>query len=245
MNTDIILQESSRPYGIALYQSILPQQVCQKVIEYFEATPKTTDILTKTNGKARTFEEIIMSEDVWYQHKILQKVHTNLIHSLHAYLDTYIAQDDLRQKIKSGIYNIQPRMKKYNPGDEFPLHSDDSSLLAMTRKFAYILYLNDNFTGGSTIFRNGKTEIARITPQEGTLAIFPTHSIYMHEGEKVETGSKYILNGFVEVLVSQARIESTDGSSPHFSKQEIVAKEIALLFAHLAKANAKIFGNKP
>lgn len=120
----------------------------------------------------------------------------------------------------SGV-NESLRMLKYTAGELFPLHVDpdysrpyghpqygDVSFLTL------IVYLNDEFTGGNTVFYGGvadgakdrstytsyKIEAAkdnhgpeshRIVPKAGTAVIF-MHDAY-HMGEIVTSGTKYTL----------------------------------------------------
>lgn len=120
----------------------------------------------------------------------------------------------------SGI-NENFRILKYLRGEDFPVHRDpdyhrphghenfgDVSLLTL------IIYLNDDFTGGDTVFysensnstektkdfddsynkQSGLThgeEIFRVHPKQGTAVLFRHHT--PHAGEMIETGCKYIL----------------------------------------------------
>lgn len=112
------------------------------------------------------------------------------------------------------------RILKYLAGEDFPIHVDPD----YSRPFGHpqygnvsfltlIVYLNDNFTGGDTVFyttgpdlakpinsvsvkqpstdSHNKSEYFRICPTAGTAVLFK-HSIY-HCGEKVLSGVKYTL----------------------------------------------------
>ncbi len=236
---DITRIGSGLPYGMALYQSVLTPDLCSRVIDYFEATPKRNS-QEQLNGSAITFEQIIMTDEKMQGEKLLGIVYRKLRAQIDEYLDEHIAYEPFLEKVKAGIYTLDPRMKKYNVGDGFPIHSDDSSVLALSRRFAYILYLNDNFRGGDTVFRSARCEVLRIRPEQGTLAVFPVHPIFMHEGEKVQEGAKYILNGFVSLLTSSARCISYSGVPP--TKQELVEREITTLAAELMRGARKVFG---
>jgi predicted 2-oxoglutarate/Fe(II)-dependent dioxygenase YbiX len=76
---------------------------------------------------------------------------------------------------------------RYSPGGFYVTHAD-AGLDLMNRYFTVLCYLNEDFEGGQTSF---PSLAWRITPKTGTAVIFP--STYLHRGEPVLTGQKYIL----------------------------------------------------
>lgn len=94
------------------------------------------------------------------------------------------------------------RFYKYNKGDRFGMHVDDSVLhgdLVSTR-YTLLLYLNgDELEGGATNFYTGKHSkklklVVQVKPAEG-LALAHQHfpSCLLHEGSAVTSGVKYLL----------------------------------------------------
>src|SRR5262245_21262639 len=85
--------------------------------------------------------------------------------------------------------NERLRFYRYDPGQRFEAHVDgyyqrpngEQSLLT------FMLYLNEDFEGGETLFQNG----VRISPQTGMIPVF-RHTFY-HEGAAVTRGRKYVL----------------------------------------------------
>ena len=59
-------------------------------------------------------------------------------------------------------------LKKYDVGDSFDTHVDVSDYASARRWLAFLVYLNDNFTGGETEFVDGKM----IHPKTGSVLIF-------------------------------------------------------------------------
>lgn len=86
--------------------------------------------------------------------------------------------------------NERLRFYRYDPGQEFPPHTDGfyrredgaRSLLTL------LLYLNEDFEGGATVFCDTNQ---LITPRTGTALIF-AHDL-LHAGEAVTHGRKYVL----------------------------------------------------
>lgn len=84
------------------------------------------------------------------------------------------------------------RFYRYNPGERFKMHRDGPWVEdGLTSEWTLIVYLNEGFTGGRTIFRDR----CEITPKTGSAIVF-THRLW-HEGEAVETGTKYVLRSDV------------------------------------------------
>jgi len=80
---------------------------------------------------------------------------------------------------------------KYEPGNYFKKHYDEC--YQVDNKWAeltVIVYLNDNFEGGETIFHELDKEYV-YKPTKGDIVIFD-HD-YLHEGCIVREGSKYII----------------------------------------------------
>ncbi len=80
------------------------------------------------------------------------------------------------------------RFYKYQPGQEFKRHRDQSFIRNEIEAsyFTFMIYLNDNFEGGETIFNN-----LTIQPKQGNALIF-FHNLE-HEGSSVKQGTKYVL----------------------------------------------------
>ncbi len=80
------------------------------------------------------------------------------------------------------------RFYKYQPGQEFKKHRDQSYIRNETEAsyFTFMIYLNDDYEGGETTFTN-----ITIQPKQGTALIF-FHDLE-HEGCAVKQGIKYVL----------------------------------------------------
>lgn len=84
--------------------------------------------------------------------------------------------------------NQEFRFYKYLPTQEFKKHQDVPTIIDKHERsfFSLLIYLNDNFLGGETIFNK-----LAIKPIKGTALIFP-HTFY-HSGNIVKEGLKYVL----------------------------------------------------
>ena len=83
---------------------------------------------------------------------------------------------------------------KYFPGQKFGLHTDTGLYFSLKNKekskYTMLIYLNDNFNEGETIFYNDKfEETERITPVTGMALIFDID--LWHQGMEIKNGEKY------------------------------------------------------
>jgi len=85
-------------------------------------------------------------------------------------------------------------IKKYVGGsnDVYKRHADVSDLACSRRYLAMVFYLNDDFTGGETVFYPDRV----VTPMKGSVLIFPPYWMFPHEGKPVITGNKYIMSTY-------------------------------------------------
>lgn len=96
--------------------------------------------------------------------------------------------------------NSRLKIYKYSCGQQFKPHVDgiffDSERKEESRA-TFLIYLNDNFTGGQTkfYFDNFENQTLIVKPEKGSALIF-YHTI-KHEGLPVHIGEKYILRSDV------------------------------------------------
>jgi len=81
------------------------------------------------------------------------------------------------------------RFYKYEEGHRFKMHRDGSYSRNETEfsQYSFLIYLNDDFEGGETVFRLGP----RIQPKKGSALLF-LHGL-RHEGATLTKGTKYVL----------------------------------------------------
>lgn len=83
------------------------------------------------------------------------------------------------------------RFYKYSPGQRFKMHKDGPwHEEGLTSRLTMLVYLNGQFTGGDTDFRD-----FRVHPETGAALLF-VHDMW-HEGAAVEEGTKYVLRSDV------------------------------------------------
>jgi hypothetical protein len=87
--------------------------------------------------------------------------------------------------------NERLRFYRYDPGQAFRWHRDGSYQDPAGRRsfVTYMVYLNDDFEGGQTKFR--EPHPLEVKPVKGMALLF-SHPL-SHEGAAVKTGRKYVL----------------------------------------------------
>jgi hypothetical protein len=93
--------------------------------------------------------------------------------------------------------NERLRLHRYDVGQQFNWHRDGhfERLFDERSQFTFMVYLNDDFEGGTTSFADddGVTSdgILRVTPEKGMALLF--HHPLRHRGDPVTAGRKYVL----------------------------------------------------
>jgi hypothetical protein len=92
--------------------------------------------------------------------------------------------------------NERLRLYRYDVGQQFDWHRDGPYERPNKERsfFTFMVYLNDDFEGGATSFRDDRFAtggMIRITPAKGMALLF--HHPIPHRGDAVTAGRKYVL----------------------------------------------------
>jgi prolyl 4-hydroxylase len=102
--------------------------------------------------------------------------------------------------------NERFRYYRYEAGQTFRPHIDGSFQRSETERsfLTFMVYLNEGFTGGSTIFYGPAGEWnAEVVPRRGMALVFEHPQL--HEGAPVEYGRKYVLRTDVMYAMAEPR----------------------------------------
>jgi hypothetical protein len=98
--------------------------------------------------------------------------------------------------------NINERLRilRYNPGDEFKLHSDGCYVApdGSSSHITILLYLNEEYEGGFTTFLDSKDGYTSLTPHTGMATLQDQR--LLHVVPPLEKGVKYVMR--TEVMYS-------------------------------------------
>ena len=90
------------------------------------------------------------------------------------------------------------KLQKYKPTQGYHAwHCDAGGIGNSRRMMVNTLYLNTVEKGGETEFLY---QSMRVSPEQGTLVLFPTYWTHPHRGNPPLEGNKYIMNGWLEFM---------------------------------------------
>jgi predicted 2-oxoglutarate/Fe(II)-dependent dioxygenase YbiX len=94
--------------------------------------------------------------------------------------------------------NERLRFYRYEVGQMFNWHYDGAFSRDSSEEshFTFMVYLNDDFEGGETVFARGARQMPpnptlRVKPRKGQALLF--HHPILHKGDTVSRGRKYVL----------------------------------------------------
>jgi predicted 2-oxoglutarate/Fe(II)-dependent dioxygenase YbiX len=100
--------------------------------------------------------------------------------------------------------NKRFRFYRYDPGQTFAPHYDGPFRRdnGQESRLTFMVYLNDDFTGGTTAFyEDDDTPMVSVRPEPGMALVFEHH--LLHEGAPVQSGRKNVLR--TDVMYAPAR----------------------------------------
>jgi predicted 2-oxoglutarate/Fe(II)-dependent dioxygenase YbiX len=83
---------------------------------------------------------------------------------------------------------------RYHAGGRYIDHRDTPEIGATPRALSLVCYLNDDFTGGATVFADPEMSIA---PESGRVVAFSP--VLLHRADPVTAGTKYIVTAWYHV----------------------------------------------
>lgn len=159
------------------------KEICQTII--FRVEESQIFPAKETVVSQNTLDDNLQSRNNFKVYLDNQELADIIYESLYKHLAKIKHEEYSPSSIHSNL-----RVYKYIPGQEFKKHRDGGIGVSKEEKSLYslLIYLNDNFSGGSTRFNN-----IDIIPKQGSALFFP-HELE-HSGEIVSTGNKYVLRG--------------------------------------------------
>lgn len=109
------------------------------------------------------------------------------------FFERFSVLEDLTKWNITGPNNLI-KMSKYKNGQKLGIHTDTGlfydKINKLKTRYTVLIYLNDNYENGHTVFYNDKFEIIKdVVPKKGSCLIFDID--LWHEGQVVKNGQKY------------------------------------------------------
>ena len=176
---------------IKTYPKMFSKEECAGLIEWFEILDENKQLVhTKLEGH-REFDEVNLND---FREQTLKMQ-----------LDVYKRFDEILEKYKQDV-NVHEkafpeksaweeiRIKRYRAGrGNFLDHVDVGDYISARRFLVFFVYLNNVDFGGETEF---PTLDLQVSPECGTILIFPATWTYLHRGNTPISNDKYILGSY-------------------------------------------------
>lgn len=180
---------------IFLLHNILSEKECTELINFSEnkgfeeATVFTGTTHRLIKGVRNNMRVIIDDQD--YAQKIWEKVSIFFRKEINGF--------------KAYSLNERFRFYKYSKGQRFKMHKDGAFVRGIgdTSIYTFIIYLNENYEGGTTDFQERSISIK---PKTGSALVF-SHPL-RHEGTVILSGTKYAIRS--DVMYINEKIKNND-----------------------------------
>ena len=185
-NTAYSLQELGPNSFIFRVRNALPQRFCEGFIQRFEACPghhyagRAGHAAQRNTALKNTTDLAISAHRDWQDADAI--LHKSLAMAISA----------LRRRFPyfhGAFKDIGYNMQRYRPGEYYHWHIDSDSAPLANRQLVALWYLNTVTAGGETEFVH---QSVKVTPEAGTLIVFPPFWTHRHRACTVRAGVKYI-----------------------------------------------------
>ncbi|KAL6073097.1 hypothetical protein QOT17_005069 [Balamuthia mandrillaris] len=191
---------------IFLIHNVLSSEECQQCISAAETqgyqpaeavTPLGEEVLKQATAEGRLL--------LWTPSQVYRN-NSRLVWSVPSTFCARLYEERLRRQLAFESSSLNPRFRffRYAAGEEFLEHVDGMSASAEDGSrsiYSLVLYLNDDFVGGTTEIRVAKggegedgRKVVSVRPKRGTALLFRQRADGpRHYATKVESGTKHIL----------------------------------------------------
>lgn len=195
------------PY-IKLYENVFSREFCSDLINRYEQTINeerekidTTSLCMKDGKKLCQYCDCLRIDIT--QHDKFKEDIRFIYNTLSGIGKTYFEQTGVVPAQLPDKYGYEViRIKRYLPYTNEGMigHVDVKNYEYARRRFlTFVVYLNDNFEGGRTIFH--KHDNVSFKPVTGNVLVFPPLWPWLHEAEKVKGEvPKYILGTYLHYV---------------------------------------------
>jgi hypothetical protein len=192
---------------IGIFPEAASREYCEQVIKWFEYNKKEGSAGKKIINRQELEQVKSVEKDselFFFENPEVLTVETNsailqgfgkiIWNCYQAYRKKYGILDSL------DLHKISPSVKiqKYEPGQGYHVwHCDANNILSSRRIVSGLLYLNTVENGGETEFLY---QSLRVAPVQGTFLLSPAGWTHPHRGNPPLTGTKYIMNTWLELM---------------------------------------------
>lgn len=165
------------------YKKFLSEEECTRFIGYFQGRQ------THQNERERVFEVENYGLKVLLEDHHIEEIRGKLDNMVDEYLSPYMVAGFI-----NGFKYSHSNMYLYDNNAATPPHFDKNMVKhgdgLKARPFVFLVYLNDNFSGGNLIFNCQST---LVTPETGKAVMFPANYFFPHSSDATTAGKRYML----------------------------------------------------
>lgn len=179
---------------VAVYENVLSGELCDQLVERFEAASDRH--VSRTMRDIRAFTELNIDElPDWRD--TLETLEQTARECYARYRAEHPGMFPPAHEFESF------RVKRYRPGhgEVFARHVDGYDAVTALRFLVLFWYLNDVNEGGETWFPELRM---RVRPRRGRVLMFPPFWMYEHAGLKPVSNNKYIIGSYLTFPVRDA-----------------------------------------
>lgn len=171
--------------------------ICDEIVSFFDRNKEKQSLGETTNGlnqsaKSRIDISIKPGDICLPGYEIFQDYFDALHCCFKTYIDEWPILQEIAHTLDVGMFNVG----RYSNGQHFNRIHCERAQGRLQRIFAFMTYLNDVESGGSTYFSHYDL---KIQPQKGLTLIWPADWTHAHKGNVVRKGEKYIITGWLDV----------------------------------------------
>ncbi len=152
-------------------------------------------------GKSSGAGILITHPEIIGQSVARQTISQHVVNCLSQAFQRYLEEFSGLKEYGQGFYGIDkcmaPRLLRYLPGEQFPLHVDKHPAMAASGMgwplISCSMMLNDDYEGGAfELFGGGQV----IAPRAGRVVLFPSSFMYPHKITPITRGVRYVVVGW-------------------------------------------------
>ena len=175
---------------------IIKPSLCDEIIDYYENNQNRQSQGVTTKGidlDSKNRCDITLSPNELNLPK--NEIYKNYFESLFECYKDYNLQWPFLKSIVNHLEIGNFNLGKYLPGQHFQnIHCERMGVNSLHRLLAFMTYLNDVESGGSTYFNHYDLEIK---PKKGLTLLWPAEWTHSHKGNVLKSGVKYIITGWL------------------------------------------------
>ena len=176
------------------YKNVVPLDVCEEVVNQSKkmfSLVGDSELFPRNHIRNNT--GIAMSEHA-HKHAVIYELDQIAHHYISFIHKKYLLNNKLIRLAGVNTFNCDLQLnsiytyRKYDKNDEYKWHVDINP--GSNFVLSYIIYLNDEYEGGYTMFLN---ERIKVKGSPGSILCFPCGFNMLHKSSKIKSGEKHII----------------------------------------------------